>query len=490
MYCYSTTNPEAPAQTEAGQPAAPVKIVRRSFKGTKRFLVTAAQNATPAHEGFLKSLETACNHLNAELLVIPIRYKNPTSRWMASQANAEEWDLPLRPYLFNTRRKLNPHIVVLGDVKTQPTASSPLTGFDALTHGESAILGHTKLQLRTVATPQNKLPKILTTTGAVTVPNYTDSKAGALGNFHHTLGAALVEVSGKTFHLRQINADKKTGEFYDLDLRFGPMGATSGWNARGLVMGDTHVDFIDARVERATFEKDGIADVMFPDVLVWHDLLDGYAVNPHHNGNVFIEIAKRQTGRDEVLKEVRRALDFIQKWTRDDQLSVIVPSNHNDFLTRWVLNTDWRSAPVNARFYLETALAMVESTRMTEGGTEYASPFAHWGRERLPLGQFRFLNRDESFVVEGVEVGLHGDRGPNGARGSARNLRRVGVRSIIGHSHSPAIEEGCYQVGTSTRLKLEYNSGPSGWLNTHCLIYPNGKRSLINIIGGQWRLHD
>jgi hypothetical protein len=67
-------------------------------------------------------------------------------------------------------------------------------------------------------------------------------------------------------------------------------------------------------------------------------------------------------------------------------------------------------------------------------------------------------------------------------------MRRIGVKSIIGHSHTPAIEEGCYQVGTSTKLSRGYTHGPSSWLNTHCLIYPNGKRTLINVIDGKWRL--
>ena len=83
---------------------------------------------------------------------------------------------------------------------------------------------------------------------------------------------------------------------------------------------------------------------------------------------------------------------------------------------------------------------------------------------------------------------MHGDRGPNGARGSIKNLRRIGVKSIIGHSHSPGIDEGAYQNGTSTRLRLGYNVGPSSWLNAHTVVYANGKRSLINIIDGKWRL--
>ena len=99
----------------------------------------------------------------------------------------------------------------------------------------------------------------------------------------------------------------------------------------------------------------------------------------------------------------------------------------------------------------------------------------------------RVLGGDESLVVCGVELGMHGDRGPNGARGSARNLRRIGVRSIIGHSHSPEIAEGCYQTGTSTRLRLEYNSGPSSWLNAHVVLNADGKRQLVIIVDGRFR---
>ena len=159
-------------------------------------------------------------------------------------------------------------------------------------------------------------------------------------------------------------------------------------------------------------------------------------------------------------------------------------------LKRWVINNDWRSDPVNAEFYLATALAMIQRTKLGKGGTEYPSPFPYWFEQEAVKQNFvDFECLGESRTLGGVEIGMHGDRGPNGSRGSARNLRRIGVKSIIGHSHSPAIEEGCYQVGTSTRLRLEYNGGPSSWLNTHCILHADGKRQLINIVGGgKWRL--
>ena len=486
QYCYSTTDPTQPPRARAG--GAPKEFIfERELRDTKRYIITAAQNKTPVHLHFMETLKTAKKNLNAELIIIPLRYQNPTSIWSKQQQDDEWWAPEVVPFLHNQRVSLNENLMVLCDIKTVPTASSPLTGFDAISGLRSAILGHTKLQLRTIAVPQNKMAKILTTTGVCTKANYTNSRAGKIGEFHHSLSAVIVEVHGKIFHLRHVHADKTTGEFTDLATRYTPTGSKAAPHPLALVMGDTHVDFIDPLVEKATFAKGGIVDALSPEALVWHDLLDGYSVNPHHMGNPFASVAKRSSGRDDARAEVRRAITFVQERTRKTQRSVIVASNHDDFLRRWICSSNWKDDPTNAEFYLETALAMVRGTRRGDGGTEYPSPFPYWV-SRLGGPRLRCLAGRESYVLSGVELGLHGDNGPNGARGSILNLRRIGVRSIIGHTHSPGIDEGCYQVGTSTRLSLEYNEGPSGWLNTHCVLHADGKRQLINIINGEWRL--
>ena len=118
---------------------------------------------------------------------------------------------------------------------------------------------------------------------------------------------------------------------------------------------------------------------------------------------------------------------------------------------------------------------------------ESVDPFELVAREHLKHADVRFLRRDESCVIGDVEVSYHGDQGPNGARGSRRAFTRIGVKVTIGHSHSPGIEEGVYQVGVSAKLDMGYNRGPSSWLHTHCVTYANGKRTLINVIDGQWR---
>ncbi len=486
MTCYTTTNPDSPVRNQRGDVKRQgIAVLKRELRKTKRYIITAAQNATPVHDAFWDALKHCAKHLDAEILVVPLRYKNPTSRWSKSQENDESWDPKVTPYLWNQRRRLGPNLTLLADVKVQPTASEPLSGFEAMTAGDSAILGHTKLQLRSVATPSHKMAKILTTTGACTRPNYTDSKAGKKGEFHHSLAAVLVELDGPLFFLRQLNA-RSNGEFTDLTTTYSARGPRDAERPLALVQGDTHVDFVDRGVADATFGKRGILATLRPRVLVWHDLLDGYAANPHHVGNPFNSIAKRQTGRDNVAAEVRRAAEFVVTHTPKGVQSVVVPSNHDDFLRRWVIRADWREDPTNAEFYLNTALHMVQETKMTERGTSYPSPFAYWMNKLAP--DVRCLNGDESFVLGGVELGLHGDRGPNGARGSLKNLRRIGVRSIVGHSHSPGIEEGAYQVGTSTSLRLEYNGGPSSWLNAHCILHADGKRQLLIIVGGRWRL--
>jgi hypothetical protein len=508
-YCYSTVGDPSVIKKQDGstQKKGPPQKFKRALD-SKIFVVTSAQNATPIHAAFWASLMQYCEFRGAELMVIPIRYKNATSRWTESQANAEWWleqpsplneERPLQKYLWNVRKALNKNISVLGDIKVQPTAVSPLSGFEGMTHGESAILGHTKLQLKVIATPQGKYPKILTTTGACTVKNFTDTRAGKLGEFHHTLGAAVVEIDGPNrFHLRQINASKD-GSFYDIVGRdvylFGSdFAGGKPWKHEGgvpgIVMGDTHVEGIDPDVERVTFKE--IIPQLKPTYIVWHDLEDGGSVNHWAAKNPFVTGARYYADQCSAAEEFYGALDFVRERTPKGSQSFIVASNHNDWLHRWVLDRDWKTlSPKDRGFYLKVASKLYEQTKHLDGdGAERLNAFIMLAQEyfkddKVPV---TVLNYEQSFLVADIECGAHGHYGPNGSRGSAKNFSRIGVKSIIGHSHTPAIEEGCYQVGTSTKLTRGYTHGPSSWLNTHAVIYPNGKRTLINVIDGRWRI--
>lgn len=485
-YCYETTEPAQPVRTQSQAVVERPKVFQRFLKSTKRLVITAAQNATPVHRAFLESLEAYARENDAELLVVPIRYKNPTSVWSDNQAKQDWWDPLVVKYLWNTRRQINDNLLLLADIKTEAAASEPLRGFESISGTESGIFAHTKLQMRVIPVPKTKLPKVLTTTGVVTRKNYTDTKRGKLGEFHHSFSAVIVEFEDKIFHLRHVHADKDSGEFTDLTKRYSPNGSRPAPQPEAIVLGDTHVDFVDPAVEAGTFGEGGLVETLQPKRLVFHDLIDSYAVNPHHAGNPFNLIAKLRADRLSAGAEVARAIQYVSSRTSSTRHGVVVSSNHDDFLRRWIVKADWKEDPTNAEFYLETALAMVKATKLGVGGTETPSPFAML--LSAAGANVTALAADESLVVAGVELGMHGDVGPSGAPGSIRGLRRIGTRSIIGHSHTPGIEEGCYQVGTSSYLKLEYNRGPSSWLNTHCILHADGKRQLINIIDGTWRM--
>jgi hypothetical protein len=468
------------------------RLVLANYGKRVRYVVTSAQNMTPVHRNGLASLLTYCKVNKAQLLVIPYRYKNPTSVWSRRASSADVWAKELLPYLIGARARMNRNLVLLADIMTQPTASRPLEGFESLTGSQSAIVGHPKLELVTVATPQEKLPKILTTTGAITKKNYIPSKLGKKGEHHHTFGACVVELDGDLFHFRQLNM-KNDGSFCDLLSKYDGSAVSCYARVPALVMGDTHVNVVDSNVVRATFiGVQSMVEVLKPETLVWHDVYNGTARNHHDRGHVFHNLAKQRAGRDDVEAEIRSTIAFIDQYTPQKTRNVIVPSNHNDWLRSWVEETDPRDDPKNVMFWAETFLAVArsEDTAWTESGVSVADAFAYWGGRLLKRARARtkFLKRGESCLIRDIEVGYHGDKGPNGSRGSRVAFGKIGVKSVIGHAHSPGITDGSYQVGTSSRLDLTYAAGsPSSWLHAHAIILPNGKRQLLCIIEGNWR---
>ncbi len=462
----------------------------RELRKVPRLIITSAQNATPVHAGFWGVLRYMQRHFNrrggCETLVVPTRYKNPTSEWTDKQASAEWWAPEVTPQLWNVRHRINENLELLADYPVQPTASQPLTAADAISQDRSAIIGHPKVHTRTVATPANKCAKLMMTTGSCTVANYTTSRTGKLAEFHHSISALLVEVDGKQFFMRRLFWDEKTKSVTDFGTRYTANSHGKAPPAAAVIMGDWHDGFTDPKVVQCTFGAGGMVERSDAQHIVWHDTVDGYSVNHHHGKNPFNKIAKRRSGLDDARAEVDRAIEAVRKYG-EGRKSVIVGSNHDDFLGRWIVDGDWKSDPTNAEYYLETALMMVRGCKMGPGGAEYPSPVPYWF-EKAGVPGVRMLRGDESFVLANVELSMHGHRGPNGARGCIKNLRRIGLRSVIGHSHSPGEDEGCTQVGTSTRLRLEYNGGPSSWLQAHCLLNADGHRQLLFIIDGRCAL--
>ncbi|MGK3945637.1 hypothetical protein ABK046_45750, partial [Streptomyces caeruleatus] len=68
----------------------------------------------------------------------------------------------------------------------------------------------------------------------------------------------------------------------------------------------------------------------------------------------------------------------------------------------------------------------------------------------------KLLGRNDSFKVKQWELSQHGDVATNGTKGGVNGFRRLSTKMIVGHSHTPARVDGVIQVGTSTKLRVDY----------------------------------
>lgn len=466
--------------------------VRQIEKG-RCFIVTSAMNNTNLDKKFWQALRHFSERNGHKRVVVPVQYRNPKSPLEAEETERDLWwPEEIQGYAVDNEVQVHEQLWIMGDHKVQATAVNPLMGKEPLSRGASAIYGHSQIAMQTIPTLQHLLPKILHTTGSTSLDNnYSRSDRGARAKFHHSLGAVIIEKEGPRFHLRVVVGDR-SGAFYDMGRRYHADGVGKFERAEALVCGDSHSWFHDPHVREATYDADdSITQTLRPKVRVLHDVLDAYSVNPWHRRDPVIQYAKHQSGHNDVRAELEATLRFIEETTPKDCKNVVVASNHHDFLYRWLRDMDPKHDPRNAIVYHELMLACLRQAEVTEHGVEQFDPFAEWARERIKVPT-EFLSRWDSLLIKAIEVALHGDAGSGGFRGSAAGFSKIGAKSVIAHAHSPRIVRGCYQVGCSQVLPEEYQRGPTSALHTHCVIWPNGKRQLLNVIvsgssGGHWR---
>jgi hypothetical protein len=379
--------------------------------------------------------------------------------------------------------------MILGDFPISATAKNPLTGLETVTGDSSGIFAHTTIAMNSVATPSSKLPKLLYTTGTVSMPNYSATKTGKLAEHHHNSGALIVEVeSKKIFHVRQLEWNDKTQDFYDLEHRVTPKGVEKNDTISALVMGDLHIEYISQDVVNATFGKKGILSKLNCENLVLHDALDMYSASHHHNRSPSLKFKKRTKGQDVVIDELQRLIEFhnehVAKYAKTGNV-LYVDSNHNRHLDQWLDDPHGATDIVNGKTYHYLNYLKYSEIERTGDVPDTLQLFM---KDKVKnMDNIHFVDSRQGYRIHDIDVSLHGDIGTNGSRGSRQQYTKIGCDVIVGHSHSPGITLNSWQVGTSSELELEYNAGPSSWLNTHCVVYPNGKRSLINIIDGKWR---
>ena len=465
---------------------------------TRRFLLTAAQDETPVVEPFWKNLHAYARFIGAEVIVGGFTYQKGLFEDHAVRTGyfAEA----VRPFLRHDRVTLSPDIVFCAEMNTLPTAVKPLSGLHTYTQGRWGVFPHAKVQLVSVPTHVSRHPAMLMTTGACTQKNYVAKKAGYVAAFHHVVGATIVEIDGDGLvFCRQICA-ADDGSFQDLDIRVKGGEVSRGNRIEALTNGDIHVEKIDSDVARCIWGLDtdkmvvdgsGLIDDLRPRFQFIHDLLDFTARNHHRKGDHLFRFTMHITGQAAIDGALRRASRFLRASQRDFCQTVCVPSNHNDAFPRWLREADPRQDEVNARLWFQANDALYAAVERADP----AFDVFRWAVSRHDpdgLEYVAFPPRDASFLIcqdsGGIENIYHGDKGPNGVRGTPEAMRAVAIRMNTAHTHSAGIIDGVYTAGLCGNLDQGYNfDSPSSWTHSQIITYPNSRRTIVTIRNGKYR---
>ena len=375
-------------------------------------------------------------------------------------------------YLGKEGKKLNNNLK-LHDTAILASQINPLTGFQMKLHRDySYILPSPKI--RYLSLPNTgKHPRFLATTGALTHGNYKMHTAqGRKASLEHEYGFAYIKVkNSRVFYYHPVMALKNGNFNYGRELY--KSGKVVDQQPEALILGDWHTGDTCPRTRKRTMI---MLDTLKPKRVVFHDLFNGHSVNHHERGNNLSRAKLWQHNMHLLEEEVKQCLDelnfFAKKYPEIEFL--VAESNHDIFLAHYIGGENFLEDGCNSVFACKLFVSAMNSEQ----------PILQSAMELV--GDVRknvtFLKEDDEVRVGGVLISAHGNRGPNGSRGSGQSFSNYNLKQITGHEHSPKIYANGMVIGTSTHLKLNYTKGPSSWLNAHGLLYSSGKYTLLTII--------
>lgn len=493
----------------AGGRKAPKRIERRKAPKrdvVHRFITTSAQNNTYVHEAAFANLKAFAKLYDVEIFVGTYTYnKNAygqlaVKRGTKGETQTKLWyDPQLMPYIEKTDGRdieLGPHLMWCGRANVIPTAMRPLQGFEAYSGRHSGIFPHARQMMECVAAVKGEATKFNYSTGTITQQNYIQKKAGLVAEQHHTYGGLIVEVCGDgRWYVRQL-VHGDDGCMYDRTYCAKDGKITKGHRVAGINWGDIHECSVEAHTYNIAFAKGGMLDELNPYWQFIHDVLDWKARDLHAvwknlPRDKFMNYAE---GFDSVEAEMRGVSSFLKNIDREDTETVVVFSNHDSFLLRWLDCCDHRKDPVNARFFLHASTFLYDYMWQNKREPNMLRWFCEgsWG-DKKAWPRVRFLNQDESFIIcrkhrGGIECGMHGHDGVNGARGNHRQFARMARRTNTGHEHTAFLDQwGACVAGLFGKPDQGYNHGPGSWSNTQIVTYSNGTRAAYTFWKGDYK---
>lgn len=448
-------------------------------KDTRILLISTAQNKTAVHGQMLESMLTYKDFLEKEkgfktqIIITPTRYRNPSGVEHAEQLKADDWwDKKVLPYLFYDTLKFG-DTIISAQSRVKPTTKHPLVGFEALAGKHHLILGSPKADSAPLPRFRGEAIKTMSTTGACTFRNYSDSKIGEHGDIHHVYGFVVVELrEDGTCMIPRFVTCKDDGSFYDLNYKVEGQKVSKVERFDTLIWGDIHAEQLDQEIYTNTLSifKGRV------DTHILHDVLDGNRFNPHEEKDLYIRRRKIVNNKYDIKEEINAAVAFPKQVYKDfGGIVLVVESNHDVFLDRYINNKNWKNDLHNSHHYLEYAYI-----QQTQDLTKHGNLFGYLLHKATHSEPIQYIPYGTLVEKKGILVSTHGDYGVNGSRGNLRQIAKLNRKSVTGHSHTHMIKGSAWSTGVTCKLEQYYNrKGLSTWTQGHTLIHENGKRQQV-----------
>ena len=471
-----------------------------------RYICTSIQNNTLLHPGFnnLVAYSDWLDNLpeaSCQILIGTFSYQMAAygpkavkqGTYKSSDTTDKLWfDPQAVRYIVDHSVQLAPGIIWCGEQNILPTNKNPLVSMEDYNGRASNIIPQAKIAMESVPSMQDEATKFNYATGTVTQRNYIQKRAGIIAEQSHSYGAMLVEVDDQgNWWVRQLEIGSD-----DEIMDIGPTGYSGVYiqagqvTAKHVVASITWADFhaagMDPKIYELGWGEGGMLDTLR---CRWQFMGDVFSMrnrSPHEERDFHRTYEKHADEEDSVKQEVELTTELLDGTIRDWCYAMVVASNHDDHLKRWLNEADFRKDPLNARYFCHLQERLLQS--YDEGDRDFnILEYALNASKNI-----RFLALDEGFVIlkevddKGIQCSIHGHKGPNGAFGTTANLTKLGRPITKGHDHKATIRGNVHSVGTCA-MREPYAKGPSSWSVTHSVTYDNAARALVTMWNGKYR---
>lgn len=424
----------------------------------KKVIISTVFSGELYNKSAFALLKGMAKQLNADLRLL---YVHTSKNKRFTEDQLEELD----PYLVQDLTFTHDEHAICKSMNFKSSCKKPLTNIEKISqHYKLIVVSSAKQQCKILPYDTNETFKIAYSTGTISEFDYKNTVTGYIDKQFNKCGAVVLEYNDTLQRYLPRNIEIVNNEIYDGNRVYyfdGDHVKYRKTTVDAMVLGDLHLpeeDFISVMTSVSQI------NLYKPKQVLIGDWCSFNSIN-HHEANKYLNkvMYYQQSLKDELEESIEKLNRFVDM--TDDCEFLIIHSNHDEFLDKWLnsgeIEKDKQNAVTGMKLYLSYA--------------EHKDPYFVYEMDK----RIKFLKKGEIFSVNGVVLSNHGHIGLCGSKANSTTYVKTYEKSITGHTHSPKIEDSNYTVGTCSKLNLTYTNHLSNWAFANALVHKNGVVQLI-----------